>query len=331
MSDNESSGTRGQSGDETSHSRRRVKSRRKAKITSGTSHHWVWAIPLFAIALTSVIVWRSLPPEGEKVVVSVSSADGIKIGSTRVRYKGMDVGDIESMAFNDGLDRVDIRLKMHETVMPLLREDTRFWVVRPDISTSGVSGITTIVSGPYITFEPGNGKLESKFTALDKPPILKQKGTKIEVISGQLHNIAPGDDIYYKQVPVGKVYAYQLRSEQVILYGQIHAPYDQLLRQNSVFWEQSGLEMDVGFTGVSVSANPIVSLLNGGLSFATPPEYGDKAQQNAQYSLQSDPDEEWQAWAPDIALPERIIDQGGERHKSEALVSSTAKDAVSGK
>ena len=327
MSDNDHNHEQG----DAQHSRRRYKSKRKAKVTSGVSHHWVWMVPLFAIALTTFIVWRNLPPEGDTVVVSVSNVDGIRKGSTRVRYKGMDVGDIESMTFNDGLNRVELKLKIDETVMPLLREETQFWVVRPDISTNGVSGIATIVSGPYITFQPGDGKLESKFVALDKPPILKKRGTKIEVISDQLYNIAPGDDIYYKQVPVGKVYAYQLRSEQVIIYGQIHQPYDQLLRSNSVFWEQSGLEMDVGFTGVSVSANPIVSLLNGGLSFATPPEYGDKAQPGAKYSLKSDPDDEWQAWTPDIALPERIIDQEGESHESKKLVSSTAKEAASGK
>lgn len=328
MSEYEHNDSQARAEGESSHSRRRRKSRRKATITSSAKRHWVWAIPLFAIVLTSIIVWRSLPPEGEQIVVSVADAEGIKKGQTRVRYMGMDVGDIKSMKFNQGLDRVEVSLHVHKSVLPLLREKTEFWVVRPDISTNGVSGIATIVSGPYITFRPGKGKPINYFKALDKPPVLERKGTKVEVISDQLHNIAPGDDIYYKQVPVGKVYAYQLRSEDVILYGQIHAPYDKLLRDNSVFWEQSGLEMDLGFTGVSVSADPIVSLLNGGLSFATPPEYGNQAQAGAQFSLQADPDEDWQNWTPAIELPERIIDQEGETPDSADLMSSTAKNAA---
>ncbi|GGW79805.1 MlaD family protein [Alteromonas halophila] len=309
--------------------RRRYK--RKAKVSEGAGRHWVWLIPVFAIALTSFIVWRNLPPEGEQIIISITDADGIKKGQTRLRYKGMDVGDVESMTFNSELSQVDVTLHVNKEMMPLMRDNTQFWVVRPEFSTSGVSGIATIVSGPYITFKPGEGDAQRKFQALDRPPILKRDGTRVEIVSGQLHNIAPGDSIYYKEVPVGKVYAYQLQSEKVILYGQIHAPYDKLLRTNSVFWEQSGVEMDVGLTGVSVSSNPIVSLLNGGLSFATPAEFGKRASPGARFSLAQDPDEEWKNWTPAIDLPERIIDQEGESHGSKDLVSSTAKSAVSGK
>ncbi len=309
-------------------SRRRL--RRKAKLTDGAGRHWVWLIPLFALLLTVVIVWRSLPPDGETITVSFASAEGIKKGQTQVRYKGMNVGDIDSMAFNESLDRVELTLKINETVKPLLREKTQFWVVRPDISTSGVSGITTIVSGPYITFRPGEGKLESSFEGLARPPILQREGTSIEITSDQLYDIEPGDDVYYKQVPVGKVYAYQLHSEKVTLFAQIHAPYNELLRENSVFWEQSGLEMDVGLTGVSVSANPVVSLLNGGLSFATPEKFGKKAGNNARFTLNQDPDEEWQEWTPKIKLPTLIIDQEGESHPRNGLMSSAARNAVSG-
>jgi paraquat-inducible protein B len=113
------------------------------------------------------------------------------------------------------------------------------------------------------------------------------------------------------------------------MYAQIHEPYDKLLRNNSVFWELSELEMDLGLTGVSVSSNPIVSLLNGGLSFATPTEFGERASPGARFTLEQDPDEEWKNWTPDIGLPERIIDQEGENHESKDLMSSTAQSAVS--
>ena len=73
--------------------------------------------------------------------------------------------------------------------------------------------------------------------------------------------------------------------------------------------------MDLGLTGVSVSSNPIVSLLNSGLSFATPIRFGERASPGAGFKLELDRYEEWKNWISNIRLPERIIVQQGENHE----------------
>ncbi|WP_199610524.1 MlaD family protein [Flocculibacter collagenilyticus] len=300
----------------------------KAKVKSSNSHHWQWLIPIFAIALTSFIVWRNLPPEGEMITLIVNDADGIKKGQTRVRYMGVDIGDIEEITLSDDVKQVNVSLKVDKKVLPLIRDNTQFWVVRPEISASGLKGIKTLVSGPYITFKAGEGEAKRQFIALEKPPIIKKEGVKIKLISNQLHNISPGDDIFYKQVPVGKIYAYQLTSQNVILYAQVHEPYNQLLRENSVFWEQSGLEFDMSLLGVSMSANPMVSLLSGGVSFATPNEPGAIVKEGTQFILAEDREDKWQSWQPNITFPSRIITQEGESHEEDNIVSSAADQSL---
>lgn len=50
-------------------------------------------------------------------------------------------------------------------------------------------------SGPYNTFELGEGQLQREFYSLDKLSILKREGTRVELASGQLHTIARGDSV----------------------------------------------------------------------------------------------------------------------------------------
>src|SRR4029078_2125948 len=50
-------------------------------------------------------------------------------------------------------------------------EDTRFWVVRPRISGSTVSGLQTLLSGSYVAMDAGKSTQRARvFTGLEQPP-----------------------------------------------------------------------------------------------------------------------------------------------------------------
>lgn len=59
-------------------------------------------------------------------------------------------------------------------------------------------------------------------------------------------------------------------ADRVITTIRIAPQYTYLLRQNSVFWNVSGLDMSIGITGANVKAGTFDSMLRGGITFATP-------------------------------------------------------------
>ncbi len=65
------------------------------------------------------------------------------------------------------------RLASHEQRgRPVSDRRARFWVVRPRLSASNISGLETLISGGYIEMDPGDkgGKSQREFTGLENPP-----------------------------------------------------------------------------------------------------------------------------------------------------------------
>lgn len=296
----------------------------QAKLIPTAKFNWLWLIPVLTIAMVAFIVWRNLPAQGETLTLYFNDVASLKPIQTKLQYRGLIVGQVEELALTPDHLGVKVSLKVDESIVPLLRENTNFWLVKPEIGSSGISGITTLVSGPYITFTPGNGEPKRVFAGAQSPPLKKTEGLNFTLSSGLKNNITPGDPVYYKQVVVGNVYAYELLSDRVMFYAQIQPEYQALLRLNSVFWEDSGLEFDMGLLGVSVSAAPLMSLLSGGVSFATPAEYGAAASADSEFQLRSDKVEEWPNWQPLIALPKVRVER--EIQSNPALLPPSLKD-----
>ncbi|OED36461.1 hypothetical protein AB833_28050 [Chromatiales bacterium (ex Bugula neritina AB1)] len=119
----------------------------------------VWLIPLFAALVGAWFVYTEYQQLGSEVVLRFLSAEGIVAGKTKIRHLSIDVGEVTEVELNGSLDGVVVRARMQRGVLPLLREDTRFWVVRPRIGATGISGLGTLLSGAYINFNRGVGDI----------------------------------------------------------------------------------------------------------------------------------------------------------------------------
>lgn len=284
----------------------------QASVSKTRAGYWLWLLPVLAVALAAYLVWRNLPPPGEAVILRFENANGIEARQTKVQYRGVSVGKVDDIGLTDDNEQVEVRISLDQSVRPLLLEGTRFWLVEPEINTDGVKGIETIVSGPYITFEPGDGEPRREFTALSNAPILKRKGLVFKVKSNRRHDIAPGASVFYKEVPVGNIYGYELYSSHVIFLVQVHHPYQALVRDNSVFWERSGIDVELGLLGVSVSTSPLASFLNGGIGFATPETPGNEIEKGKIFELSEENDKDWLQWEPEIELPPKVVHKNPE-------------------
>ena len=238
------------------------------------SAKWVWIIPLVAALAGLVLVWQHYQRLGIPVVVRFKTATGLEAGKTAVRFKDVDVGKVESVSLTEDLQHVAVRLRIDRVFIPHLRERTRFWVVRPRIDQSGISGFSTLLSGAYIAMEPGEGELSESFTGLEQPPVTSSDtpGIRIRLQAERAGSIDVGTPIYYRSAKVGTVETKRFTDDQqrIIIDAFVKAPFHRQITEASRFWNASGVKMTLDANGIRVKAQSLETLLSGGIVFDNP-------------------------------------------------------------
>lgn len=234
----------------------------------------IWLIPLVTALVGGWLAVRTLIDQAPTATITFNTAEGIQAGKTAIKYKSVEIGIVDEIRFADGFDNVELSVTFNEGMEQFLRRNTRFWVVRPQFSLRGVSGIGTLLSGSYIEIDPGPGAPSNHFIGLEEVPLVTRDdaGTQITLVANDLGSLAGGSPIYYQGLLAGEVLGYELGSDaqSIYIHAFIRAPYDQLVRGNSRFWNVSGLDVSMGAGGVEVKTASLQALMFGGLSFETP-------------------------------------------------------------
>jgi paraquat-inducible protein B len=236
----------------------------------------VWIIPLLAAIVAIGIAVQRIRSEGPTITIIFKAAEGVEAGKTFVKYKDVNIGLVKTVQLASDNSRVEVTVKMAKNAAGLMVEDAKFWVVKPLVSMSGVSGLGTLLSGNYIGFEVGKSvKQQRKFTGLETPPIITsgQPGRQFVLKAADLGSLGIGSPVYYRRLNAGQVIAYDLaadgKSVEVKVF--VNDPYDQYVNPGTRFWNASGVDVSVGAAGLDVRTQSLVSLLAGGLAFDTPP------------------------------------------------------------
>jgi paraquat-inducible protein B len=232
----------------------------------------VWLIPLLAALIGLTLVVKSVLDQGPTVIVSFRSADGLEPGKTKVKYKDVDIGLVRSISLAKDLSRVLVTIDMSKEAKRFTAADTRFWVVRPRIGASGVTGLSTLLSGAYIGVDAGKSEeTRTDFTGLEKPPQVTrdEKGTAFMLHGETLGSIDVGSPIFYRRIQVGQVTGFDLEEQGrgVKMSVFVSAPYDQYVGRNTRWWHASGVDVRLDSGGFKVNTQSLAALLVGGLAF----------------------------------------------------------------
>jgi paraquat-inducible protein B len=235
----------------------------------------VWLIPLIAAVLGGWIALQSWLAKGPTITVAFRTADGIEPGKTLIRYKNVDVGSVTRISFTkDGGVLVSAALTRDAT--QFLREDSQFWVVRPRVSAGGVSGLSTLFSGAYISFTAGRSdRSRSKFRGLEIPPVDTEglPGHEYLLHAHDAGSLQVGSPVLFRRVTAGEVIAYRVEPDGsgVTLRIFVDSPYDRFVTTAARFWHASGIDLTLDAAGLRVQTQSAVAVLEGGLAFETPP------------------------------------------------------------
>ncbi|UJF20146.1 MlaD family protein [Vibrio sp. SS-MA-C1-2] len=211
---------------------------------------------------------------GQRIKINFTSADGITAGRTTIRYQGLEVGMVKDIVLSKDLKSIYVIADIYPQATSILKKNTKFWLTKPQASITGISGLDALVSGNYIGMAPGSGEAETEFTALREPllSLPKNEGLNIQLTAPDLGSLTVGSQIFYKKIPVGKVYAYRLADniKSVVIDVNIKEDYAHLITEQSRFWNVSGFRADIGFNGVDIQFAGIAALIGGAIAFDSP-------------------------------------------------------------
>lgn len=238
---------------------------------------WVWLIPLLAAAIGASIVWREWSSRGPVIEISFSSASGIEEGKTQIKYRDVVVGLVTDIRLSDNRESVIVTAQLDKDAEELANDQSQFWVVKPTIGVTGISGLATLFSGSYIEADTkAKGQVRPNkfsFEGLDTPPPIAsdQPGTKFQLRARTLGSIQPGTPIYFLRIPVGVVTDYVLDPDgkHVDIDLFVYEPYNRYVNANTRFWNESGVQIGVGSNGLQVQVGSLASLISSGISFAS--------------------------------------------------------------
>ena len=234
----------------------------------------VWIIPILAAVVAMGIAIQRIRNAGPTIYIVVKVASGIEAGKTFIKYKDVNIGQVTKVELSDDYAQVLVTAEIAKHAAGLIVEDAKFWVVEPTVSLSGVSGLSTLLSGQYIGFQAGKSQKPGRhFTALDVPPVITdQPGIRVKLTAKTLGSIGNGAPVYYRSLSVGEVEAYALAADGKSIDATIFikAPYDKYVTSGTRFWNASGIDVSLGANGVEIRTESIVSVLVGGLAFDVP-------------------------------------------------------------
>jgi paraquat-inducible protein B len=277
----------------------------KAKIQKDGLTWFFWTLPVAAAVLCCWFLLHDFVFAGPTITIYFQDAQGLQEQNSMLRYRGIKVGAIQSLKLGSDGKAVVIKVKLNHSAKDIARQGSLFWIVRPELRLGQVSGLQTIVSGSYITVQPGSGARTNVFIGVTEAPIVLDPGIEITLLAKNLDSLESKSAIFYRGVPVGEVTGLHLdqNARFVVVDARIQQEYAPLVRQNSEFWNAGGINAHVGlFTGLQISAESAATLVSGGIAFATPEDFGSPATNGSIFFLNEKPDPRWQTWSPYIPL-----------------------------
>ena len=169
---------------------------------------YMWVVALVCLLIAIALVAWSLPERGININIHFPEGHGLE-SEDAVRFRGINVGIVEEVQLNPGLTGVDVRVNLKPFAQELAREGTRFWIVRPELSLAGISGLETAVGHKYIGLLPGepDAAFQRSFQGLaaSPPEAFAAGGMEIIIRGDRKHSVSNGAPVTCRGVEIGRI------------------------------------------------------------------------------------------------------------------------------
>jgi len=248
------------------------------KIEESTKFNFItsiWIVPLMALFIAGWLAYQYFANRGPEINIIFPKNEGLVAGKSVVKFKNVPIGKVTNISIKKDIEGVIVSIRMDsKATRPYLTEYAKFWIVKPEVGISGVSGLDTILSGTYIDVysKRGGSIYKDEYVGLLHPYRDDSKGEYFVLNTPQGNSaVKAGTPIYFKNIKVGQVEYVVLgldnMSIDVIVF--IENDYTPYLRTDSSFWVRS--TFDVGFDNgkLNLSVAPFTDLIQGAIEFSS--------------------------------------------------------------
>ena len=237
----------------------------------------IWIVPIIALVIAGWLGYQHFSKRGPEIRIIFPQNEGLVAGQSVVKFKNVPVGKITKIDAEEGVNGVEVVVRMYDkTSKEYLTENAKFWIVKPEVGLTGVSGLETLLSGTYINAysKVGGKHSREKFIGLTQPYRDSMRGEYFQLIAPNVENVSVGMPVYYKNIKVGQVEYFYLGLEhknvEVIVF--INKEYVKYVHTDSKFWTKSMMNVDFSKGNIDINIAPINFMLQGGIVFSSPGE-----------------------------------------------------------
>ena len=246
-----------------------------AKGTGPSRASLVWIIPIIALATALSVAWKNYSDRGPLIEIRFPDGSGISERETELRFRDVAVGIVEELHFTDDLTEVSALVRVDKNIAPFIDSSANFWIVEPEISVQGVSGLDTVLSGVYIegSWDADIGTPTYSFEGHNDAPLFQSGQAGLEIVLRTTPGGTMTDDspITFRGIEVGRIGKANIsaQGDYAVAEAIIYDPHSRLISSATRFWDTTGFTFSVGPTGAEIDFTSIATLLGGGLAFDT--------------------------------------------------------------
>ncbi|KAJ03988.1 intermembrane transport protein PqiB [Sulfitobacter mediterraneus] len=251
----------------------------------------IWIIPILALLVALTVAWQSYNERGPLITVEFENGAGIQAGETELKFRDVTVGIVEKVGFTASLSKVTAQIRVEKEVAPFIDASAVFWIVQPEVTAQGITGLSTVLSGVYIegSWDDQVGAYANLFQGASEAPLIRPGQSGLEIAfrttaNGQLTDNAP---ILYKGIEVGRVGRAKIdpRNNYAVVEALIFEEHRTLVNQSTRFWDASGFSVTLGPAGAEIDFSSLATLVGGGITFDTFVSGGDRVQDGTIFEI----------------------------------------------
>jgi len=235
----------------------------------------IWLIPIIAALIGVWMIYKYLDEQGTMITIAMPNAEGITAGKTLIKTRSVSIGVVKQVNLADNLEQVIVTAEIEKRYLKLLKTDSSIWAIQPRIDKTGISGLGTILSGTYLELQPGSSEeAANHFELLETPPFISRhvKGRRFQLHGKNAEVLQVGAPVTYNGVTVGSIEEinFDWYSETMRYQIFVEEPNYNLVTNNTLFWINSGVELDLSADGINFKTGSLSQLLAGGIAFGRP-------------------------------------------------------------
>lgn len=233
----------------------------------------IWMIPFIALVIALWLALQYYSKVGPLISIAFKENAGLVAKQSHVKLRNVIVGTVESVALSKNGEGVTVKVRMNKNVTDYLNKSAKFWIVHPDVDSSGITGLDTLISGSYIELKATKSTgTQKNFIGLESTPLDASKGKTYLLSAPESYHLKKGSNVYYRMIKIGKVRRVGIAPDgkKVNFVIFIHDEYTRYINQSSQFYTTSSLSVDISKGKLDLHVASLSQIARGGISIYTP-------------------------------------------------------------